>query len=110
MADWHLTDLRAALERRGWRFAGELPGDDRAISATWSFERSGRAPSRLLVDFEGLDESRVLPLNQSYACRARGTELSLYFRRRGENDPPARDRWVSELNGFVSDLDNANAV
>ena len=110
MADWHLTDLRAALERRGWRFSGELPGDDRAISATWSFERSGRGPNKLLVDFDGLDESRVLPLKESYACRARGSELSLYFRRCGDNDPPARDRWVSELGAFVNGIENANAV
>jgi len=110
MAEWHLAELREALERLGWRFAGELPGDDRAISATWSFERSGRGPNKLLVDFEGLDESRVLPLNESYACRARGTGLSLYLRRRGDNDPPARDRWLSELSDFVNGIDNADAV
>ena len=110
MADWHLTDLRAALERRGWRFAGELPGDDRAISATWSFQRSGRGANQLLVDFEGLDESHVLPLNECYACRARGTALSLYFRRRGDNDAPARDRWVGELSDFVNGIDNVDAV
>jgi len=110
MAEWHLTDLRSALERRGWRFCGELPGDGRAISATWTFERSGRGPNELRVDFEGLDESRVLPLNESYACRACGTGQSLYFRRRGDNDPPARERWVSELSSFVNDIDNASAA
>jgi hypothetical protein len=110
VADWHLKDLRATLERRGWRFSGELPGDDRAISATWSFERSGNGLTKLLVDFDGLDDLQVLPLSESYACRARGTEFSLYFRRRGHNDPAARDRWVSELDAFVNAIDSANAV
>jgi hypothetical protein len=101
MADWHLTDLRAALERRGWRFEGELPGDDYRISATWSFARSGTPAQVLLIDFDGLDDTRTLPLNESYGCSARGTTSSLYFRRRGTNDPPARERWESELSNFV---------
>jgi len=101
MADWHLTDLRAALERRGWRFEGELPGDDYRISATWSFARSGKPAQALLIDFDGLDDIRTLPLNESYGCSARGTTHSLYFRRRGTNDPPARERWEGDLNNFV---------
>ena len=101
MADWHLTDLRSAFERRGWRFEAELPGDDYRISATWSFTRSGGTVRSLLIDFDGLDDLRALPLNESYSCTARGTSHSLYFRRRGDNDPPARDRWVGELDSFV---------
>jgi len=34
-ADWHLKELRASLEKRGWRVAAELPGDDRTISGSW---------------------------------------------------------------------------
>jgi hypothetical protein len=110
MADWHLAELRSAPERRDWRFTGDLPGDGRAVSAAGSFERSGRGPNELLLDFEGLDESRVLPLNESYACRVRGTDQSLYFRRRGESDPLARERWVNELSSFVNGIDTDNAV
>ena len=102
MADWHLTELRAALERCGWHFESELPGDDYRVSATWSFARSGKPAQALLIDFDGLDDIRTLPLNESYGCRARGTAHALYFRRRGTNDPPARDRWQSELDDFVT--------
>jgi hypothetical protein len=35
MADSHLMELRASLEKRGWQVAAELPGDDRAISGSW---------------------------------------------------------------------------
>jgi hypothetical protein len=31
MANWHLDELKMALEKRGWRIA-ECPGDDHRIS------------------------------------------------------------------------------
>jgi hypothetical protein len=102
MAQWHLTELRDALQRKGWRFDAELPGDDYRISATWRFVRSGRGPNELLIDFDGLDDTVTLPIFESYACQARGTPHSLYFRRRGDNDPPARGRWVDDLSRFVT--------
>jgi hypothetical protein len=108
MADWHLIELRAALEKRGWRVAAELPGDDRRISASWDMKRVGD-PRNLRIDFEGLDgNGSVLPLSESYACGARGTPHSLYFGRRGERDSKVRERWNSELTAFVEAVSNAN--
>jgi hypothetical protein len=104
MALWHLQELQSALEQRGWRLSQELPGDDHKISATWLLTRSGAPPNELHLDFEGLDEKRVLPLAEAYACQVRGASQSLYFRRRGDNDPPARERWESELDAFVAGL------
>ena len=65
MAQWHLDEIRAALEKRGWRLTAELPGNDYNISATWQFERHGDG------------------------------------RRRGANDPEARERWLNELATFA---------
>jgi hypothetical protein len=98
MADWHLEELRAALDRRGWRCV-ELPGND-GISATWELRRAG--DDRVLqIDFEGLDDLRTLPLAESYACKLRETDVSLYFRRQR-----ARELWQGELRAFVEGLES----
>jgi len=95
-----LDEIRAALEKRGWRLTAELPGNGYNISATWQFERSGD-PRTLLIDFSGLDDMETLPVKQSYGCDVRGRSVGLYFRRRGANDPKARERWLKELATFA---------
>src|SRR5687767_14852499 len=100
MAQWHLDDLRRAFERLGWRITSELPGDDYKISATWELRRAGD-PRKLLLDLDGLDDMKVLPPTESYGCRVRGTDHTLYFRRRGTGDEAARERWRKELAAFV---------
>jgi len=106
MADWHLKELRAALEKHGWQVVAELPGDDRTISASWDMKRAGDT-QRLIIDFDGIDERRVLLLSESYACRTRGGSQSLYFGRRGERGSKARDRWNSELAAFIEAVSNS---
>src|SRR5215510_1033471 len=106
IADWHLKELHASLQQRGWRVVVELPGDNHAISGSWEMKRAGDA-RRLIVDFEGLDEDRVLPMSESYACSARGTSHILYFSRRGERGSKARARWNSELATFVGAVSEA---
>ena len=108
MAKWHLNELREALERKGWRFVSELPGDGRAISGRWKFERSGQ-PSQMVIDFHGLDDLAVLSMSESYACYVQGSSHSLYFRRRGEKGTAARDRWKGELLAFVAGVE-AHAI
>lgn len=99
MAQWHLDDLRSALERNGWRIA-EAPGDGYRISATWVLDRSAQTAS-VLIDFDGLDEQEVLPLAKSYGCTIRGSTQSLYFTRRGEKNSEARERWEMRRDEFV---------
>ena len=106
MAQWHLEQLRESLERRGWRLASEMPGDDYRISGSWAMERFGNPPGKLIIDFEGLDDMNTLPIAESYACSVRGSRHSLYFRRKGEASSPARERWLSELSAFVAGVDN----
>lgn len=105
MAQWHLDELRAALERRGWRFAREMPGDDYRISGSWAFERSGAGPREIIIDFHGLDDMITLPMDEAYACYIRASRESLYFRRRVNRNPTARARWSKELAAFVDSLD-----
>ena len=106
MADWHLKELRASLEMRGWRVAAELPGDDRKISGSWHMKRAGDTRD-LILDFEGLDGQGVLPMFESYACRARGTSHTLYFSRRGVGGSKARERWNYGLAAFVEAVSNS---
>jgi hypothetical protein len=85
MAEWHLKELRDALENRGWRLIAALPGDDRAISADWQFERSSTEPIITLA-FEGLADLFVLPLENAYGCHVVGQEkIGLYFSSRPVN-------------------------
>ena len=44
MPDWHLQEIRDALEARGWKIVAKHPGDDYEISATWEIERSTKNP------------------------------------------------------------------
>ena len=93
MAQWHLDELRSALESKGWKFHAELPGDERKISATWVLHRG----IELMIDFDGLDDLAVLPIEKAYACTARNSPHSLYFRRRGTKDAIVRQRWLQDL-------------
>jgi hypothetical protein len=102
MAKWHLDELRSALERRGWRFQDEEPGDDYRISATWRFVRSG-SNGLLLIEFDGLDDLQTLPINENYVCRARGSNHALYLRR-----SRSRKRWRQELAAFAAPLNEIN--
>lgn len=103
MAEWHLDELREAMERSGWRFVAEHPSHHLYISASWEFERSGDEP--LFIDFGGIDDLNTLPISESYGCNVRGEAgLGLYFRRRGDRTSAKRRLWQAELKDFVESL------
>lgn len=105
MAEWHLQDIRNALEARGWRIIAEHPGDDYRISVTWELERSTKKPL-VFIDFHGLDDLVTLTLEQSYGCCIRGHgSLSLYFGRKGERGSRRQQNWQSDLEHFINELD-----
>ncbi|MEQ1762409.1 MAG: hypothetical protein ABL984_04590 [Pyrinomonadaceae bacterium] len=107
MAEWHLNELRNAIERSGWRLVAEHPGDNYRISASWKFKRSDKEPA-LWIDFEGLDDLRTFPIEQSYGCHARNrASEGLYFRRKGSSESVKREIWLRELKAFVSSLNGA---
>jgi hypothetical protein len=79
MGNWHLEDLRHALEGKGWQILAEHPGDDYKTSGSWEIRRSTRRPP-LFIDFDGLDDLNCLPMPQSYGCHLRGQQaMFLYF-------------------------------
>ncbi len=100
MAEWHLKNLENGLMRRGWRIVAVHDGDGYRISASWSIQRSTRhAP--LYIDFDGLDETGCLPVEQSYGCSIRDRkDSSLYFGKPGK-------RWRLELSAFLDRCDDA---
>ena len=105
MAEWHLKELRNAIERSGWRFVAEHQSDDLYLSASWEFKRSEKAPV-LWIDFGGIDDLRTLPIEESYGCHARNRpDHGLYFRRKASGASVSREIWLSDLKAFVADLD-----
>jgi len=106
MSKAHLQSLEEALLRRGWRVLAVHPGDDYRISATWEIQRSSTQPSRF-IDFDGLDDTRCLSLDESYGCNIRGQSAGdeaarLYFRRPNKN----RALWDQDLAAFVVALEH----
>ena len=99
MAEWHLEDLRCALEKRGWLITVHA-GDDYRSSGTWELRRP-RDTKAVWIDFNGLDDMRTLPVGQSYGCERRGTSIGLYFRR-----ARAADIWKRELATFLESLED----
>ncbi len=103
MADWHLKDIAAAFERKGWCFVAELPQHERAVSAIWRFERvyDGAA---LEIAFPYDAQSRdPLPIEQAYCCKLVGEcRVGLYFYSH-KHTPSRRAQWRSELEAFVAD-------
>ena len=97
MSKSHLKDLRNAIEASHWRIAEVLPGDDYRISASWVLVRPDGS-GRLHLDFEGIDDLRSLPIEQSCGCQVREVpERGLYFAR-------IKRSWKDELSGFVTRL------
>jgi hypothetical protein len=98
MAQWHLDELASSLESDGWRIVKTENGDGYRIAASWTIQRYGN--QTLIVDFDGLDDMVTLPLEEAYACKVRGTAVSLYFGRRGD-----RTHWSTTLAEFISSID-----
>jgi hypothetical protein len=71
-----------------------------ALQTDEQLGRSAPSVARRYVDFEGLDDLRVLPLAESYGCNVREGALSLYFRRQR-----SRELWEAELRAFVDGLE-----
>ncbi len=104
MADWHLEEIRNELEKFGWRFVAELPGDDYRISATWEFSRDKTEPN-IIIDFDGLDDMNTFRLERSYGCSVRDRRTtSLYFSKKGEGNSPTRETWRKNLEQFVREI------
>lgn len=98
MSNQHLKELRSALECNHWRVVAELPGNDQVVSAVWRIARpDGSCPVH--VEFEGLSEMEVLPIDKAYGVNVREVpEVKAYFAR------PSRT-WPSELGQFISRLE-----
>ena len=105
MSESNLEALRKALLRKGWKVHSELPGNDYDVSASWEIGRGGEDRT-LIIDFQGLDDMKTLPLNQSYACNVRGKSGNgLYFRRPGHKGSNRRQLWTDDLDEFVRGLE-----
>ena len=101
MSETHLNDLRNEIENNHWVVSSELDGNDYNVSGIWVIERPDKS-IKLHIEFEGLDETGVLPLNKSYGCKIQEhPELSVYFSRKNRS-------WPEELSEFINKLKTLN--
>lgn len=80
MALKHLEELGEQLLARKWAIE-VLPGDaDFYISAIWKISHPQHPGVSLEIIFDGADDLRTLPLEESCACYVEGhSEQPLYF-------------------------------
>lgn len=103
MAEWHLKDLRNALERRGWRIVNELPSRYPNVSQYWELDRGGTA---IRINFDIAGDVDILPPDRTYGCGVEGQIDGLYFSRKGTKGSERAKTWKNELEKFVRGLDN----
>lgn len=104
MADWHLEDIRHALERSGWKIVAEEPGDGDRIAPAWEIVRSTKDRG-FSVYFDGQGDLKLLPLMQCYGCHIQGyTDVGLYFSKKGSKGSNHRTIWKENLRAFIDQL------
>ena len=102
MSETHLNALRNALESNRWIVVSELDGDDYSISAIWVVSRPDGSTVRQ-IEFDGLDDMKVLPIEESYGCRIREyPSISLYFARINRSWNGLLSEFIEELNASVA--------
>lgn len=102
MSNQHLRDLRAALERSHWRVIEELPGNDINVSGVWRVARPDGSHA-FHLEFEGIDDLRVRPLEEAYAVNVReAREVGAYFARVGRTWPLELESFINRLNQWAT--------
>jgi hypothetical protein len=98
----HLDAPKKALESSSWVIESETDGDEYDLSGVWRIARPNDEHA-MHIEFEGLDDLDVLPMERSYGCRIREQpDISLYFSRIGRS-------WGDNLEQFIQELNNAVA-
>jgi hypothetical protein len=113
MAQWHLDELRAALQQRGWGIE-QREGEGYRGAARWVLRRAGvrygKAETRELVLEFGVHDARgVLPLDQAWSCAVPALGLDLYFTQPGLPHSESRLRWQARLGDFARALEAPRA-
>ena len=99
MSDFHLNDLKKALEINHWTVVSELEGNDYDISGVWLVSRLD-GKNQMHLEFEGLNDMEILPVVKSYGCRIKeNPNIKLYLSR-------AERSWKEDLSKFVEALND----
>jgi hypothetical protein len=105
MAEWHLKDIAAAFERKGWRCVAERSDDNFWIAAVWQMERVYDG-AVMEIAFRGYDwETRTThTIEQAYCCDLVGNHqrIQVYFYGH-KHTPSRRAQWRRELEAFVAE-------
>lgn len=94
--EYHLTDLRKALENKHWTISGILEGDDYKTSGIWLLERFGE---KIEIHFNGLDDLECLPIEKAYGCDV------ITYPKVGLHFAPKNKSWKKLLQVFISEIE-----
>jgi hypothetical protein len=95
--EYHLNDLRKALENERWVLTDVLEGNGYDISGVWQLERYGE---KIEIHFDGQDDLKVLPMEKAFGCSAIPyLDVSLYF-------APRNKSWNKLLQLFISKIES----
>jgi hypothetical protein len=94
MAIWHLEELENRIQQLGWRIVSRIDGDGYRISGSWMIVRK----TERQLDFQGMDDLIVKPMDQAYGCEIGGTKATLYFYKKGKQWDDALAKFMNELN------------
>jgi hypothetical protein len=105
MATWHINEIKRMLEDSEMMISSKLDGNDYDVSETWVIcTKEGK---QYFLDFEGLDDEDVLPLEKSYGLKIRGdSSPGLYIPKRKPRDsrPRSEKTWSKDLHKFIEKL------
>ena len=94
--EYHLNDLRKALENKRWVLTDVLEGNGYDMSGVWQLERYGK---KIEIRFDGQDDLEVLPMEKAFGCSAAPyLGVSLYF-------APKNKSWEKLLHVFISKIE-----
>jgi len=98
MSQTHIKDIGDRIASQGWTVT-EL-ANDTGYSALWEVSRPEKCP--ITLNFRGIGDAGVLPLDNAYACDVEGRPaIALSFSKYGEEE------WQKNLSAFVRRLDAA---
>ena len=101
MAQWHLDEIENSLNRIGWTIIERKnPNEKENFIGAWIIKRA----SERIMDFEGIFDGmgntiKNPSLDKAYGCQINGTDISLYFYKKGK-------KWDENLEGFINEIND----
>lgn len=106
MAQWHIDELRKALENRNWKVQDEPYSHNNRMTGAWRLKKGDFST---IIFFEGYDESGVFEFEKSFGCNLKDkNDVALYLPKHKPKKakPNSLKAWQSELNEFIQGVED----